>query len=808
MNFNKLLLFFPLLVFFCMVEAQQLPADLSKVKASQLTDSQLSQLLQRAKANGQTKEDIIEDLKQRGLPESELILLSERANKLIGNEEVEPEGDRLSAPAPSKGNRISMAKMPEMTPVSRKVPRVFGAELFMGASPLFTPNLSIATPANYTLGPGDELLLEVYGANVFNQKLLVSREGYINVKYVGLIAVNGLTIQDLVQRVKTKLSTFIPALSSGASRLQLSLTSIRSITITVVGAVKKPGTLTIPSLATLFNALYATGGPLENGSLRNIELIRGNKKILVADLYDFLMKGDQSANVFLQDNDLIRVPFAQLQVQLSGLINREGIFEAKPAEHLSDLFMFAGGFKPLAYQGRVTGTRGGVLKKEVIDVALADFDRFLLRHGDSLHVDSLVEKYSNRVIIRGAVYKPGVYSWTPGQQLTDLIEKAAGLKADAYLGRANILRTNENLFKENLSINLQQLINGKISFQLQNEDSITIFSAYELKDKQTVSILGAIRNPGQFSFSDSLTLQQLILMAGGFTEKAIPTGIEIGRNRTDDSLFNNGEARVDLIKLAIKSDLDKVGADVYLRPDDIVSIKSDPNKIPQSKVSLIGKVLYPGTYVLESREDRLSGIIKRAGGLLSQADINGVKVIRRSLSQDTTVIKKTLEKQVKNKFDTAGTTSKDDELLVTEVAVDLKAILKEPGSDKDIVLEDGDEILIPQIKNVVSVTGEVFKPVALQFRPGASFRYYVSSAGGFASKAKRNKSFVVYSNGRSRRTISPLGLLKFYPRLTPGSTIVVPQKPERQSKFDAAKAGILVSALSAIATTIAILKGL
>jgi protein involved in polysaccharide export with SLBB domain len=782
----------------------QIPANLSNVKSSQISNGQLITFVKSFQSQGKSNEEIITELRSRGLPNDEIQLLSRRVEGIVNSESI----DKEVVVSGGNTDRSSTIKMPLQKSTTIQASNVFGAELFSESSPLLIPNLTIATPANYRVGPGDELLLEVYGANVFNQKLLVSREGFINVKYAGLISANGVTIEELHLQVKTKLAKFIPALSSGGSRLQLSLASIRSITVSVVGAVKKPGTLTIPSLATLFNALYATGGPLENGSLRNIELIRGNKKILEADLYQFLLRGDQSANVFLQDNDLIRVPFAQLQVQLSGLLNRPGIFEAKSSDHLSDLLAFAGGFKPLAYKGRITGTRNGVLTREIIDVAAKDFEQFRLLHGDSLHVDSLVNKYSNRIMVKGAVYKPGVYAWVPGQSLIDIINKAAGLKPDAFLGRANVLRTYENLQKENISVNLDQLMNKRTSFPLQSEDSITIFSSYELKDKRSVNIFGAIRNPGQFAYADSLTLQQLILMAGGFTLKAVPTGIEIGRNFISDSSINIGEAKVDLISVAINADLNKIGEDVFLQPEDIVTIKSDPSKITQSKVVLNGKVLYPGTYVLESRNDRLSGIVKRAGGLLPQADINGVKVIRKSLILDTSTIKKTLEKQTKSKSDSLYSDKDEKELLVTEVAVDLQAILKDPGSDKDIILEDGDEVVIPQIKNVVSVTGEVFKPVALQFRPGAALRYYVSSAGGFSGKANRAKSFVVYSNGRSKRTSSFLGIIKFYPRLTPGATVVVPSKPIREGKFDAAKAGILVSSLSAIATTIAILKGL
>jgi protein involved in polysaccharide export with SLBB domain len=787
------------------VAQAQLPSDLSKIRSSQITDDQLFQFVQKAQSSGQSQEDILSELKQRGLPDAELLSLSDRVAGLMGLDNTSSSTD---APSPVKIKRSSGNNM-KLTAEPTVISKVFGAELFSGASPMFVPNLNIATPANYKVGPGDELLLEVYGNNVFVQKLLVSKEGFVNVKYAGLINVNGSTIQDLTPIIKNRLSRFIPSLAGGSSKLNLSLATIRSISVNVVGAVKKPGTITVPSLATLFNALYATGGPLENGSLRTVELIRGNKKFIEADLYDFLLKGDQSANIFLQDNDLIRVPFAKQQVQLTGLLNRTGIFEVKPSEKLSDLFEFAGGFSALAYQGRVTGTRNGYLTKEIIDIPSNSFSDFSLRHGDSLHVDSLIDKYVNRVTINGAVYKPGYYAWERGQQLTDLIQKAEGLKEEAFLGSVNVLRTFENLEKQNISVDLRAVLKGQQTFELLNEDVVTIFSTYELKDKYNVSISGPVRNPGIFPYADSITLQQLILLAGGFTDKAIPTSIEIGRNKKEAASDKNADAKVEIIKVSVNADLNKTGADFKLYPGDIVSVKSDPLKIPQSKVLLSGKVLYPGTYVLESREDRLSSILTRAGGLLSIADEYGVKVIRRNLILDANELSKATEKQTKNRKDSIGNSKPQEaDYEVTEIAVNLKTLLKAPGTADDIILEDGDEIVVPQIKNVVTVTGEVLKPVAVQFTPGKGFNYYVSSAGGYANKARKSKSFVIYSNGRSKRTTTFLGLFKNHPKVSPGATVVVPAKPEKDGKFDPAKAGILISALSALVSTIAILKGL
>ena len=691
----------------------------------------------------------------------------------------------------------------------RSSSKVFGAELFQEASPIFAPNLSIATPLNYRVGPGDELLLEVFGTNVFSQKAQVSREGFVNVRYAGLVNVNGITIEEVANLLKSRLSKYLPSLTSGGSRLQVNLGNIRSINVSVVGAVKKPGTLTLPSLATLFNALYATGGPLENGSFRNIELIRGNKKIITADLYDYLMRGDQSSNIFLQDNDLIRVPFTEHQIQVAGLLNREGIYELKPTETFANALQYAGGFKAGAYQGRVTGTRLGKLAKEIIDIPATQFSAFALQNGDSLYVDSLVNKYLNRITIKGAVFKPGVYAWQKGQQLADVIEKAAGLKEEAFLGRATILRTYENQEKENISVDLKAVLKGALKFELLNEDQITIYSSYELKDRFTVSISGEIRNPGIFPFADSITLQQLILLAGGFTDRAIPTSIEVARQKKQVDITQLGASSSELIQVSLSTDLTKVGADFYLQPNDIILVKTDPTKKPQITVRVSGQVLFPGTYTLESQQDRLSALITRAGGLLPTADKIGIKLIRKTNLADTADLNKIIKKQSNSTQDSVLAKQQDlSGALSSEIAVEWNDNKSDYNPQRDIILEAGDEIVISQLRNTITLTGEVLKPVSVQYLQNKSFKYYISSAGGFSAKAKKGKSFVVYSNGRSKKAGSFLGLFRTYPKILPGSTVVVPAKPARDGKFDPSKAGILVSALTTLATTIAILKGL
>ena len=806
MKINLLLLFGAYFILTANSMAQ-LPTDLSKIKSSQISDQQLTQIAQQAKNSGQSEQAVLHDLKQRGLPDTEIQALGARISGLMQTKGAEG-NTTLESPV-SKDRKLTTPYTATEAREKKSSSKVFGSELFQEASPIFAPNLSIATPLNYRVGPGDELLLEVFGTNVFSQKAQVSREGFVNVRYAGLVNVNGITIEEVANLLKSRLSKYLPSLTSGGSRLQVNLGNIRSINVSVVGAVKKPGTLTLPSLATLFNALYATGGPLENGSFRNIELIRGNNKIITADLYDYLMRGDQSSNIFLQDNDLIRVPFTEHQIQVAGLLNREGIYELKPTETFANALQYAGGFKAGAYQGRVTGTRLGKLAKEIIDIPATQFSAFALQNGDSLYVDFLVNKYLNRITIKGAVFKPGVYAWQKGQQLADVIEKAAGLKEEAFLGRATILRTYENQEKENISVDLKAVLKGALKFELLNEDQITIYSTYELKDRFTVSISGEIRNPGSYPFADSITLQQLILLAGGFTDRAIPTSIEVARQKKQVDITQLGASSSELIQVSLSTDLTKVGADFYLQPNDIILVKTDPAKKPQITVRVSGQVLFPGTYTLESQQDRLSALITRAGGLLPNADKIGIKLIRKTNLADTADLNKIIKKQSNSTQDSVLAKQQDpSNALSNEIAVEWNDNKSDYDPQRDVILEAGDEIIIPQLRNTITLTGEVLKPVSVQYLQNKSFKYYISSAGGFSAKAKKGKSFVVYSNGRSKKAGSFLGLFRTYPKILPGSTVVVPAKPARDGKFDPSKAGILVSALTTLATTIAILKGL
>jgi len=783
----------------------QIPSDLSRIKSSQITDAQLMQFVQQAQSSGMTESELMADFQKKGLPEAELQLLAGRLKGLMGanqNMEISPidaGGKMLSNKRTYKGD-FTQFKIPE------KPSRVFGSELFSGIDPVFVPNLKIATPKGYVIGAEDELQLDIYGNNISNQKLMVSPDGFINVKYAGPVNVSGMTIEQAAGVLKGRLTKFYPALSSGATKLQLTLGSVRSIQVTIVGAVKKPGTITLPSIATLFNALYSSGGPLDNGSFRNIELVRNSKTIAIADLYEFILKGDQSANISLQDNDVIRVPFAQTQIALEGELNRKGIFEVKGSESLQQVIDFAGGFKSNAFKGRITGTRFTDVERKVIDVAKDDFNFFKLNNGDSLYIESVVNRFNNRVVITGAVFKPGPYSLESGMDIKALIAKAQGLKEDAFMGRANMVRRREDKTKEYKSFNLKNILNDSEKFQLVKEDSLHIVSILELRDSTTVTLLGPVKVAGDFRYEDSLTLQALLLQAGGLLENANPSRIEIGRRKKEINLGGKGAPTSEIIQIDINKNLSQIGADIYLQPFDVISLKLDPSKVKQISVKVSGEVLYAGTYTLENPEERLSSIVKRSGGLLPYADINGAKLVRNKAKLDTAQIKRLALSAVKfssdSKYSDTSTTLVNKELTNSsaEVALDLAKIIANPNSDGDITLQDGDELIIPRFNNTVSVGGEVLKPVTVQYASGQGLGSYLSAAGGFNRNAYKSRLFVVYPNGRSAKSHTFLGI-RSYPRVTPGSSIFVPLKPASNS-FDAAKAGVLVSALSAIMTAV------
>ncbi|HJW30988.1 MAG TPA: SLBB domain-containing protein, partial [Saprospiraceae bacterium] len=500
--------------------------------------------------------------------------------------------------------------------------------------------------------------------------------------------------------------------------------NIRSIRVTLIGAINRPGTYTLPSLATLYNALYVSGGPAENGSFRNIELIRSNKVIYLADLYEFLMKGDLQTNISLQDNDVIRVPYANLLITLDGEVNRPGIFELKESESLDNAIRYAGGFKSKAFKGRITGNRFTDFDKKVIDISGDSLSFFKPWNGDEYLIDSVINRYQNRIVIDGAVFKPGAYALENDMTLKQLINKAQGLKEDVYTGRALVVRTRQDFTKEYISVELKPIITGQHDgLMLNKNDSVHVASIFDLRDTTTVTINGAVRKPGTYRYEDGLSLKSLIFKADGFADNATGTEIEISRRKRDVNINKAGSEIVELIRVNDNKELSGTSTDTPLMPFDIVTIKEDPFYKKQISVKITGEVMLPAVYTLKSREERLSSLINRAGGLLYTANTQGAKLIRKKKEViDTTEVKRILESLKKDT--TSKSTTEEIAKTTTDVAIDLNYILKNPGSLDDITLEEGDELVIPRIDNTVSVNGEVFKPLATMYEKNKNLKDY------------------------------------------------------------------------------------
>lgn len=771
----------------------QLPADMSKVKSSDISDAQLQEFVQKAAGSGLSEAQIIEEFSKRGMPAAEINALKARIGALSAT----------ASGGASSGGMVQGSGSKSANAVSSQpanVSTIFGSELFSNPSLSFEPDLRIPTPKNYVLGPDDQLLLDVFGVNLSQQKLTVDAEGSVYIKYAGPIQVNGLTLEEASKVINKKLAKFYPAIASNQTKVQLTVTGIRSIKIIVLGAVKKPGTYSLTSLATLFNALYVSGGPNDNGSFRNIELVRNNRIIVIADLYDFLLNSNQKSNVRLMDNDVIKIPFVQTRISLAGELNRTGLFEMQPTETLQDAIRFAGGYKSNAFKARISGIRNTDFERKVIDVKKEDIASFIPQNGDSYSIGSLIDKYENRIVVDGAVFKPGAYALEKGLTIYQLVQKAQGLREDAYLERVMVIRTREDLTKEYISISLNS--DSGRNMLLQKEDVISISSIFDIKEKFAVTINGAVRKPGSYGFEDSLSLKSLILMAGGFADNATGLGIEISRRKRDVEVNNPQGAIVEIIKIDDTKDLSKFSADVKLKPFDVISIKVDPFYKGQISVTINGEVLSPGTYTLTSRVEKISDLIKRAGGPLYTANIAGARLRRKNNFNDVdlTVVQKIAKSTAK---DSSDVTLEAERKPYNEIAINLPEILSNPGSKEDILLLEGDIIQIPLKQYMVSVAGEVFKQLEISYTEGKKLKEYISDAGGFTNSANKRKTFVVYPNGKADRIKKSFIFFNRFPMVTAGTKIFVPKEPEKKGT-DYAKTGLIVTGLSALITAVAL----
>ncbi len=690
---------------------------------------------------------------------------------------------------------------------------IFGSNLFNKKNLTFEPNLNIPTPKNYVIGTNDELIVDISGLYDANYKLTVSADGSIRIPSVGLIKVAGSTIESASKTIRAQIAKVYMGVANGETRVNISLGNIRSIKVTITGEAVRPGTYTLPSLATAFNALYACGGPSEVGSMRNIQVIRQGKSVSDIDIYSFLSKGVMSGDIVLQDGDVINIQPYGIRTQMNGGAKRKGKFEMLKGESLEDLINYAGGFAENAYTGQLTVFRFTDKEKTVLTVPQNIYSSFSLRSGDSIFISLKLDKYDNRVDIKGSVNRPGAYALTEGMTVKNLIEQADGLKEEAYLNAATIIRSKENRLPELIGFNPGNVLSGKDQdVILQKNDTVEILSVYDFREKETVSIWGAVKMHGTYPLIQNITLRDLIFKAKGFTEMALTDSIELIREQKnpDSLMLTNRKSKV--MKFAMDKDLNfRQGfSDVTLENGDQIIIRTVSGYEPVRMIRVEGEVLYPGNYNITNKAERISDVLKRSGGITRYANSRDAFLIRSERTHPVeerlnTILSENIKNQLASQADkkidatalkTAGISSMEmlagfDSLQAkmagTAVAmevfnpegivgIDLLEIQRTPGGRDDLILEDGDIIYIPREVQTVRVVGQVLFPTLIRFNKGATVNEYVNSAGGFSEKANRSKLFVMYANGTAKSTKNFLGI-KIYPPVKPGSRIIVPEKP-------------------------------
>ncbi|NEW83211.1 MAG: sugar transporter, partial [Mariniphaga sp.] len=698
---------FLFIVFFLSSEqrvAAQVPTNAASVDVNSLSDAQIQKIMQEIQNRGLTQDQAISMAKAQGASQTQIDQLMAR----IQGQQMNP-SDTLSG---SKTNNFQ-TNTPQKTytspkakvAVTAKTRKIFGYQLFNSENLSFEPAVNIPIPQNYILGIGDQLSISVWGASQTRYQLVIDKNGAITIPDIGPVFLAGTSFEKGQALIKNRLMAIYSGMAGEFPNTwaEVSLGAIRSIKINVIGEINAPGTYTLPSTASAFNALYLSGGPNENGSFREIRLIRDGVTIKTIDVYDFLINADPTANVQLREQDILFVPNYKTRVEIAGEVKRKGIFEIKTGESVSDLVRFAGGFGDKAYSHSLTVIRNNDREREVRTVAEADFGKFTLQNGDLVKADSILNRFSNRVAIKGAVFHPGDYELTPGMKLSDLIKKADGLREEAFMNRGVISRLKEDNSPENINFDLKEVMKGSNDILLRKEDKVLISSIFEMREERTVNILGEVMKPESFEYQENMTLGDLIFRAGGFKDQADLSVVEVSRRLSYDEASRVTDKMNDIFQFALTRDLQLTPADAAfkLMPFDEVYVRRAPGYRDQGTFFISGEVVYTGTYTIADKNERISSAIKRAGGLMPGAFVNGATLTRTYKLSPTEIEKKKLMMK-------KDTTIKDSLLINAKsypVGIELNKILAGPGSSIDLLLQPGDVINVPREMQTVKVSG-------------------------------------------------------------------------------------------------------
>jgi protein involved in polysaccharide export with SLBB domain len=767
--------------------------------SAQMNDEEVAMFVQEQHEAGRNQASILIELQKKGVSKEQLKRLKERYEAEQARKNAKQSG---SSSASAAGDRVRKSNSDTLTKPEEKgntivndlvsdVKEVFGHDIFRNEKLSFEPNMNIATPASYILGPGDEVLIDIYGISQSSKKYAISPEGTIIIEKIGPVAIAGLTVEQAQAKVNSRMGQHYQG-----SSIKLTVGQTRTVVVNVLGEVINPGTYTLSAFSTVFNALYLAGGITQIGTLRNIKVSRGGRIISKVDVYDYILNGKLTGNVMLQDNDAIIVGAYDALVNISGAIKRPMFYEMKEGETLKSLIEYSGGFKSDANKSIISVERKTSDGLSVHSVEEWNYASFTLQEGDSVNVRNTVERYQNMVEVSGAVFYPGHYSISNECiSVRTLIQKAGGVMENAYTNLAVLFRMNDNRTRKDMSIDLTNIMAGNAPYViLENEDSLVVSSDEAITRAQKYHIYGPLAKQGVFPYVDNMTLEDAIVAAGGLREDALLSNVEIARRLqyTDerDTTYNK---KAKIYTFDITNGLvAKEGQNFALKPYDVITIKRDPEFADIVTVQISGEVKHPGTYSLQSKNDRLSDLIERAGGLTKAGFAEGARFSRALSSNEKERSLQLLE--IAHSSDTVDV----DKIAIKDrysVGIDLPTAINKPGSEKDVILRNGDQIIIPECNNTVRISGEVLYPNTVPFVEDKSASYYINQAGGVGNKGQRSKAFIIYANGQVSRLSRG--------RVRPGCEIVVPTKPEKQA--DTQKVSMIMAAISTISTVGAVI---
>ena len=772
--------------------------------AQAMSDDEVVAYVKSGLAQGKQKKTIYNELMVKGVSTTQLQRIKDKyeqqqsnavankGNNNVDTQRVNPEQAEDKAPAQSNDLNVDG---PEGGI------KVFGRDIFRTANLTFEPSMNIATPVNYRLGPGDQLQIEVWGASEANITQKVTPDGYISIPNVGPINVNGLTVQAASNRIKAKLSQIYSGMASSnvnlSTNVKVSLGQIRTIQVNIMGEVARPGTYALSSFSTVFHALYKAGGMSRMGSLRNIKVVRGGRTVATVDVYDYIINGRSHSDIRLQEGDVILASPYEALVLIKGKVKRPMYYEMKSSESIRTLIGFAGGFSNDAYRGSVTVDRNNSKERTVATVDDMNFGVFKVKDGDVVSVGEILDRYDNRIEVKGAVYRPGYYELGKDiQTVRDLIQRADGLLEYAFTNRAVLHRENDDKTLEVIALNVKAILDGtEPDVTLQKNDVLFIPSKYDLESKGTLEIRGEVYNPNIFPFAANTKLEDLIIMAGGLTESASTVRVDVTRRIIDKKGTKKQKEIAKTYTFGVKEGFVVEGDPGFvLEPYDQVFVRRSPGYSEKINVSVAGEVEFEGDYALNVRNERLSDVIEKAGGLTEFAYIDGARLERQMTPEEYKQAQE-LMAMVKSNNQISG----NDSIVVPTVSrtysvgINLKEIMENPHSAIDPVLQEGDVIVVPQYMNTVSVSGSVRKPNSVVYDPKMKLKDYINEAGGYAERARKSGTFILYPNGH----IKELGRNAKAKDIVGGSKIIVPQKGRSQWN--------IATSLSTVTTSVSML---